>query len=148
MKVYLALILWLLAVGDVPAQAMQEALQDDYIEANVPPEDVFSTYLERDVLAYMRAEISPEITDVKTTLLRQGATQSGTAYPKFYLWVTSTSKGGAVIDGAIRVAAVDRVGFKITRFLSSKEIKDDPQAVASTFPAVIVPDILAKTAVK
>ena len=148
MKVYLALILWLLAVGDVPAQPIPEALQNDYIEANVPPEDVFSTYLERDVLAYMRAEISPKITDVKTTLLRQGATQSGIAYPKFYLWVVATSKGGAVIDGAARIAAVDRAGFKITRFLSKKEIKDDPQAVTSTFPAPIVPDILAKAAVK
>jgi hypothetical protein len=148
MKVYLALILWLLAVGDVPAQSMPEALQNDYIEANVPPEDVFSTYLERDVLAYMQAEVSPKIIDVKTTLLRQGATQSGTAYPKFYLWVVATSKGGAVIDGAARVAAVDRVGFEITRFLSSKEIKDDPKAVASTFPAPIVPDILEKTGVK
>ena len=148
MKIYLALTLWFAVVGNVPAQSMPEALQNNHIEANVPPEDVFFAYLERDVLAYLQAEIAPSIATVKTTLLREAPTQSGLAYPKFYLWVVATSKDGTVIEGAARVAAVDRIGFEITTFLSSKEINAEPQAVASTFPALLVPDIESRAAVK
>jgi len=50
-------------------------------------------------------------------MLRDGPTQSGVSYPKFYLWVRVA--GGKSVDdrGAVRVVAVKRKRFDVTDFM-------------------------------
>lgn len=71
-------------------------------------------------------------------LLRQGPTQTGIAFPKFYLWVWVSSGQEHAVDGAVRVAAVQRERFEITDFLTIDEIRKDPGSVRSIFPATLV----------
>ena len=112
-------------------------LQASHIEANVPDESDFSQLLERDLAAYFasRGLSNPSI---RYELLRQGATQSGIAFPKFYLWVSATSEGDESASGAVRVAAVQKDRFEITDVLTAEEIRRDPDRVASVFPALLV----------
>ena len=148
MRLRLILTVWLAFSGNAAGQSFQDSLQNEHIQANVPSEDVFSTFLDRDILTYLQSEVSADIAAVETALLRQGATQSGVAYPKFYLWVVATSNDGTVLEGAARAAAVDRIRFEVTDFLSAEEIGSDPQAVSSVFPASLVSDIMTRAMVK
>jgi hypothetical protein len=127
-----------------PSQAPATALRDEHIQANVPESDLFATYLQRDLLAYLQAEVSHEIASVAFSLLRDEPTQSGLAYPRFYLWVVATSRDGSERAGAARVAAIDRLRFEISDFVPAQDIRADPQALDSVFPAPLVPAILAK----
>jgi hypothetical protein len=75
-------------------------------------------------------------------LLRRQATQSGVAYPKFYLWIRTRSADGRSISGAVRVAAVEKQRFDVTDFLSAAEITAEPSRVGTVFPAPLVQGII------
>ncbi len=144
MRILLLLTILFALSGSAAAQSFLFDPQEDHIAANVPTREHFASYLERDLLAHFRSEFSPEVKSVTWELLREGATQSGVAYPKFYLWVRVTSKGGPLVEGAVRVAAVDRKGFDVTHFIPSKDVLADPQAVSSTFPSALIPAIKSR----
>ncbi len=144
MKLPLVMLFGLALTGDAIGQSLADSLQQSHIEANVPDDDVIDGYLDRDVLAYLKSEVSPAITSVDVVLLRQGATQSGVAYPKFYIWIIATAKDGSILEGAARTAAIDRQRFEVTNFLSADEITQDPQGTLSIFPAPLVDDILTR----
>ena len=124
-------------IPDADAERMIAELQAGHIRANVPDNADFSRLLERDLAAYFAAS-GVRNPVIRFELLRQGATQSGSAYPKFYLWVRACSGEDRVTAGAIRVAAVQRERFEITDFLSAKEISGDPDRIGSIFPAPLV----------
>ena len=67
-------------------------------------------------------------TSVRYELLRKEPTQSGVAYPKYYAWVTMDTSAGPV-EGAVRLAAVDRERFEVTDFCSSSDIRTNPGGV-------------------
>jgi hypothetical protein len=142
-----SLLTLLLALSSAAAaQSLPRNSQGDQISANVPSQAVFAEYLERDLLAYFQTKVSPDVISVTSEMLREGPTQSGVAYPKFYLWVRVIGKRGALAEGAVRVAAVDGKRFEVTDFISAANILADPKSLASTFPAALGPAINARAA--
>ncbi len=112
-------------------------IQASHVRGNVPDGPAFDRLLERDLNAYFAA-LGVENVVTRAELLREGATQSGVAYPKFYLWVQLFSGRNLVNSGAVRAAAVQKMRFEITDFLSASEIVEQPERVGSIFPAPLV----------
>ncbi|MBC8136333.1 MAG: hypothetical protein H8F28_10645 [Fibrella sp.] len=108
-------------------------IQASYIEGNVPVAKDFEAFLSRDLRTYFKARLKKPV-EVKYEPLRNGATQSGVSYPKYYLWVTVFVNKKMMTQGAVRVAAVDKKRFDITDFLSVSELRKSPEAIDSTFP--------------
>lgn len=121
----------------------QSRIQQSHIEANVPSTSEFRPLLERDLLAYFRASGTPSVTTVQFKLLREGPTQSGVSYPKYYAWVKALAGANALKEGAVRVAAIQRNRFEITHFIPLQEIKSNPSEIGSIFPAPLVPEVLS-----
>lgn len=80
-------------------------------------------------------------------LLRNSPTQSGIAYPKFYAWVKVFSGSELLQEGAVHLAAIEKIRFEVTRFVSKEDITHDPQPLAHIFPAPLIPLILEKAGV-
>src|SRR5262245_41712414 len=97
-------------------------IQRSHIEANVPSPNDFDRLLTRDLEAYFRARAG-KVLRVKHELLCDGPTQSGVAYPKFYLWVQAFEGTRVAERGAVRVAAIDRKEFQVTDFLTEADIR-------------------------
>jgi hypothetical protein len=114
--------------------------QSSHISANVPPAASFMVLLQRDIRAYLAANKLPS-RSVAIEPLRQGATQSGASYPKYYIWVRAVDEAGRHIAGAMRVAAIDRVRFDVTDFTPAASIGSDPASLASIYPALLIPAI-------
>jgi len=113
------------------------------MEANIPPRELFDEWLARDLKRYFCWD--SKNCKVEYEFLRDGPAQSGTSYPKYYLWV-KTIKGSTVAEqGAVRIAAMEQKGFAVTDFLSREQISRSPALVASVFPAVLVDKINQKT---
>ena len=140
------LALLIVLSSSVAAQSLPANSLGDQISANVPNQAVFADYLERDLFAYFQSKVSPDVISVTSEMLREEATQSGVAYPKYYLWVRVNGKGGELTEGAVRVAAVDGKRFEVTDFISAANILANPKSLSSTFPAALVPAIKAKAA--
>jgi hypothetical protein len=119
------------------------ALAKSHTEGNVPDRAEFDAYLERDLTAYFRSADS-SITKVEYDLLRRHPTQSGVAYPKYYAWVRVSSTMGAVSEGAVRLAAVDRLRFDVTDFLPRDTVLSDPRIVRELFPAALNEEIMRR----
>jgi len=115
-------------------KAMAE-IQKSHIDANVPPPSEFNAFLERDLQSYFASS------KVSFELLRNGPTQSGVAYPKYYLWVEVTHSNNEVIAGAVRVAAIEKKRFEVYDFLNETEIQKEPESVGNTFPRSLLPRI-------
>ena len=114
-----------------------------HIEGNVPSPETFSGFLERDLAKYF-SDKGIGIASVKYEMLREGATQTGIAYPKFYVWVWVTDKAGALQEGAVRLAAIDRNGFAVTDFFSRSSILSDPTSIEAVFPKPVCEKIREK----
>jgi len=81
---------------------------------------------------------------VKYEFLRNGPTQSGVAYPKYYLWVIVSDKNKTIKSGAARVAAIDKKYFEVTNFLPVEEIMRNIEAIYSVFPRPVADRIKDK----
>jgi hypothetical protein len=75
-----------------------------------------------------------------------GPTQSGTAFPKFYIWVTVKENGTLLEDGAVRVAAMEKTRFAVTDYLTRADIERDVDKVYQTFPRPVADKIKEKVA--
>lgn len=114
-----------------------------HIEANGPDAKDFRTFLVRDLNSYFGSKLQKSV-NVEYELLRNGPTQTGIAWPKYYAWVR-VYEGSKLIDqGAVRLAAVRKTEFGITDFVSKTEIRKDAQSVRRIFPAALSPAIVAK----
>jgi len=120
---------------------------ESHIAANVPEAKDFRSFLIRDLTTHLKPKLGEGIT-VDYELLRDGPTQTGLAYPKFYVWVTVTKPDKSVVDGAARLAAIDGKKFQVTTFVSRSEILAQPQALASVFPQLLLDKIRTKAGVK
>ena len=125
------------------AQA-QPSVQQSHIEANAPDAGSFHVFLKRDLIAYLKAS-EPGFTDlVQVELLRDAPTQSGVSYPKYYAWVKYRVGTVRIDQGAVRLAAIDKVKFEVTNFVSASVARRDRGAVEKVFPSALVPDILLR----
>ncbi len=118
-------------------QAFKE-IQESHIQANVPEDSSFMNYLTRDVSAYLKKEYG-KACRINIEFLRQGATQSGVAYPKFYLWIiaTDTLKNSLFTEGAMRAAAIEKEGFEVTHFISKGTVRAGKDTIYQIFPAPV-----------
>ena len=132
------LVLGVIGCGD---RALEQVAQS-HVDANVPPETDFDRFMRRDLAAYFGATADKPI-EVAYELLRDGPTQTGVAYPKYYVWVVA-STGEGEKRGAARVAAVERKEFQVTDFLSESDLRARPEAAYSVFPAPVCERIKAR----
>jgi len=75
-----------------------DPIASSHVDANVPSPENFTRFLDRDLAAYFSNQGS-EVANVEHEMLRDGATQSGTAYPKFYVWARAIDKSGGLREG-------------------------------------------------
>ena len=125
------------------AERTVEEIQRSHVEANVPDRSEFNRLLRRDLEAYF-ATGSGVGTAVAFEFLREGPTQTGIAFPKYYLWVRVAGGTRAEERGAVRVAAVEKEKFEVTDFLSEEDIRNDPSSIERVFPAPVCERIRAK----
>ena len=114
----------------------------DHVTPNVPAAEDFDKELSGYLTGYMCAGFSPKCT-CKYELLRDGPTQSGVAYPKYYVWAKSIDSGRVTSEGALRLAAEEK-SFHVTNYLSKKDILADPSSVDPIFPSALKDKILAR----
>lgn len=128
-----------------PAQAetLVRESQNSHIAGNVPPKEDFDRLFGRDLTAYFCSAQSSDCT-VQYEMLRNGPTQSGIAFPKFYVWVRVSGSNAVVQQGAARLAAIERERFEVTDFVGRAEIKRDPTQLQIIFPAALVSTIEEK----
>jgi len=81
---------------------------------------------------------------VEYQLLRDGPTQSGTAFPNFYVWVTVKENGTLLEDGAVRVAAMEKKRFGVYDYLARADIERDMDKIYQTFPRPVADKIKEK----
>lgn len=112
--------------------------QASHIEQNVPVEADFDRLLRRDLSAYFGGAV------VEYDLLRDGPTQSGVAYPKYYAWVRVLDDGRLADEGAIKIAAIDGVRFEVTDYLPRAAIQSDPDSAGAIFPSALLPAIQSR----
>ena len=103
----------------------------------------FRKFLLRDLEAYF-AGVTGRRVRTEYELLRDAPTQSGVAYPKFYAWVRLFGGETLVDEGAVRVAAIDRVRFEVTDYVSRSRIVREPRSVEPIFPQPLLPAIRAR----
>ena len=125
-----------------------QAGDESHIEANVPPPAAFTAFLHRDVAAYLTNRVGQKVT-VEHDLLREAPTQSGVAYPKFYIWVRGFSPDKTVVaEGAMRLAAIEKKRFDVTDFVTKEQIITEPTQIESVFPQALISKIREKAGIK
>ena len=123
--------------------AAVESVASSHVEANAPASDQFQKLMVRDLKFYLDARTGLDL-KIEYDLLRDGPTQTGISYPKYYVWVRGLDEDRVIIDGAARVAAIDRSRFEITHFLPRQKIRGSSADVEKIFPAGLKPVILKK----
>ena len=108
-------------------------LAQSHIQGNVPDKAHFEKFLARDLTAYFTNKTGKKVT-VKYDFLRNGPTQSGVSFPKYYLWVRVFQNRKMLEAGAIRIAAVDRTQFDVTTYLTKAIMERSPEQIYQAFP--------------
>ncbi|UTM21763.1 hypothetical protein [Dyadobacter chenhuakuii] len=116
-------------------QKMFQDVQKSYLEANIPDQLQFDSLLKRDLEKYFSTKSKQVV--VKWEFLREGPTQSGVAYPKYYLWTKIYTDDKMLKEGAVRVAAIEKARFDITDFVSIKEINNHRKDIYMIFPGAV-----------
>lgn len=138
-----ASLLLLAGACTATCQSVGESVADSHIRANVPDEKDFDSFLKRDLESYFK-QLKKKNVVVESQLLRDGPTQSGTAFPKFYVWVMVKENGTLLEDGAVRVAAMEKKRFEVYDYLSRADIERDVEKVYQVFPRPVADKIKEK----
>lgn len=120
-------------------------IAESHVRANVPDGKDFDSFLKRDLAAYFKGERKGTIA-VEYELLRDGPTQTGISFPKFYAWVKAREDGRLFAEGAARLAAVEKKRFGVTDFLSREDAARDPEGIYRVFPRDVGDKIRKKLA--
>lgn len=124
----------LVALGCALQGCASPGVRESHIDANVPAGADFDRIMRRDLEAYFAGTSARPIAALDYQLLRDGPTQSGLAYPKYYVWVVVQHGADSVQEGAVRLQAMDRERFEVTHFLSRDEIASNRSGLRSVFP--------------
>jgi hypothetical protein len=108
-------------------------IAESHIKGNVPAKPTFDKYLKRDLAAYFAKSTGKKVA-VEYEFLRDGPTQTGISYPKYYLWVKARTGKQISDEGAMRVAAIDQQRFEVTHFLPKAAMKKDAGQINAVFP--------------
>lgn len=129
-------------------QDVMQSIAESHIEGNVPPKEEFAKFLARDLGDYLSKQTGRKI-ELHYELLRDGPTQTGIAYPKFYVWVRGIAEDKKVVtEGAARLAAVEKSKFDVTHYISKEAIVADPKVLETIFPQALLPKIREKAGLK
>ena len=142
-RTILAVLLVLMCTSIGACQSLGDSIAESHVKANVPEEKDFNVFLERDLTEYFKEQQKKSVV-VEYELLRKGPTQSGTAFPKFYAWVTVKSDGITIEEGAVRVVAMEKKRFGVYDYLSRSEIERDVAKLYQVFPAPVADKIKEK----
>ena len=117
------------------------ASDDGRQAAAAPYGPALDSLMQHDLTAYFSRRAGAPVR-ISFAYLRRGATVTGIAYPKYYLWVVARDASGAQVlaEGAVRAAGVD-TAVEVTHFLPATFIRSHPEGVDSVFPAGVVPEI-------
>jgi hypothetical protein len=118
-------------------------LSASHINANVPSSGQFDIFLVRDLEKYAKENYGQGVS-VRYELLRDGPTQVGVGYPKYYVWVQVREKEKILGEGAALVAAVNKDGFQVMEFFSREKIESNTQQIYQVFPQSVCEKILEK----
>jgi hypothetical protein len=99
--------------------------------------------LRRDLEAYFAGSRGQGV-HVEFELLREGPTQTGIAFPKYYVWVRIAEAARPEDRGAVRVAAVEGQRFEVTHFLSEAQIRKGGGVIEQVLPVPVCDRIRAK----
>jgi hypothetical protein len=124
-------------------QVVQD-LQRSHIDANVPVAAEFDRLLQRDLRMYFAERRKEKNVAVDFVLLREGPTQSGIAYPKFYAWVRVAGGKSPADRGAVRLAAIEKTRFEVTDFVSEQTMRIDRDHIYQVFPPQVCDKIKLK----
>ena len=142
-QLILASLLLLVWGCTVSGQSTVDSIADSHIRANVPDEKDFDSFLKRDLELYFK-ELKKKSVVIEYQLLRNGPTQSGTAFPKFYLWVMIKENSALLEDGAVKVAAIEKKRFEVLNFLARADIERNVERVYQIFPRPVADKIKEK----
>jgi hypothetical protein len=134
-KVIFAMLLLGCMISAASCQSsIGDSIADSHVRANVPDEKDFHSLLKRDLESYFRDLKKKKEIVVEYQLLRDGPTQSGTAFPKFYAWVIVKENGTLLEEGVVRVAAIEKKRFGVYDYLSRVDIERDLEKIYQIFP--------------
>ncbi len=136
MRTRARVVLVLLVAGGF-ISACTDPIAQSHVDANAPSADQFHPLLKRDLQTFFTGRHGSSVA-VVYELLRPGPTQTGVAYPKYYVWAKARDSAGAADEGAVRVAAIDKTRFEVTHFMSKGDIQANPTAVEQVFPRALV----------
>ena len=125
---------------DTEQQKMFQDIQMSHLDANIPDQAQFDKLLKRDLEKYFLNKFG-EVA-VKWEFLREGPTQSGVAYPKYYLWTTIYADDKLLEEGVVRVAAMEKTRFEITDFVNINKIKNNVKDLYTIFPKSVCEKII------
>ncbi|GEM_PF-993105 len=117
------------------------------IVENLPVGQDFTPFLQRDLNKYF-TDHSGKGGTTSFELLRDMATLGSAGQPVFFCWVKNSQSDETVLEGAVRLEAQDKSGFKITHFIKAADIAADPKAIFVVFPTPVSIDILLRAKVK
>ncbi len=126
-----------------PQVASIAEVQMSHIASNAPDsEAAFRRLLLRDLKFYF---VEPEQKlSIDYELLRDGPSQSGVAYPKYYVWIHILDGATVVEEGAVKVSAIEGRYFEIRDYVSKADIQTQPEALSKVFPSAVVEKIRSK----
>jgi hypothetical protein len=70
---------------------------------------------------------------VNYELLRDGPSQAGSAYPKYYAWINILDGSTLLEEGVVRVGAVRKASFYVTHYLTADDIRQSPDSIHEIF---------------
>ena len=115
-------------------------IQASHTKGNVPAQSEFNRLLKRDLTAYFVSKRGKDI-EVECEFLREGPTQTGISFPKYYLWVKIMKENKLIEQGAVRVAVVEKQSFDVTDYLSESVLKKDIESANDIFPSEVIEKI-------
>ncbi len=77
-------------------------------------------------------------------MLRDGPTQTGIGYPKFFVWVRVLEGDTVLEEGAVVLAAMDKKEFSVMDYHEAGSLRNSPQTVRDNFPSPIAETILSR----
>lgn len=117
---------------DAAKETVFQEIHKSHIDANIPDKNQFDSLLKRDLEVYF-SPVYGQVT-VNWEFLREGPTQTGVAYPKYYLWVKISKAEKLLDEGAVRMAAIEKTEFEIINYVSIAEIKNKSRDIYLIFP--------------
>jgi hypothetical protein len=111
-------------------------IAESHIRGNVPAKPKFDKYLRRDLTTYFSRASGKKVA-VDYEFLRDGPTQTGISFPKYYLWVKVRGGKKLLDQGAVRLAAIDQKRFEVTDYLPKAEMKKAPEQIDWVFPGPV-----------